>query len=79
MKLLRELLLLIYQAIIIVLSLVFYGVFLCIWGITYPLYWIIRLVKSLWSTKKKETKSIIVSGAGSGMGQMICIQYAKKV
>lgn len=79
MQLFREILLLLYQFVIIVLSLVFYGVFLCIWGITYPLYWIARLIQSIWKTHPKETKSVVVSGAGSGMGQMICVQYAKQV
>lgn len=79
MKILRELCMLIYETIIVVLSVFFYGVFLCIWGITYPLYWIIRLFKSLCKEEKKEIKSVVVSGAGSGMGQMLCVQYAKRV
>lgn len=79
MKFFREFLQFIYQGIIVCLSLFCYSLFCCIWGITYPIYWIIRLIKSLFSKQTKETKSVVITGAGSGMGQMICVQYAKKV
>ena len=78
MQFFRELLSLIYQAVLIILSFFFYGVFVCIWAVTFPLYWIIRLIKSIYAKDSKVTKTVVVTGAGSGMGQMISVQYAKQ-
>lgn len=75
----RELYLLVYHLVIIILSLCFFAVFIPIWTITFVLYRIVRLVKSLWTKTPERSKSIVISGAGSGMGQMIAENYAKSV
>lgn len=75
----RELYLLVYHLVIIILSLCFFAVFIPIWTITFVLYRVVRLITSLWSKTPERSKSIVISGAGSGMGQMIAEHYAKSV
>ena len=75
----RELYLLIYHLIIIVLSICFYIVFIPIWTITFFLYRIVRIFKSLCTKNMEKSKSVVITGAGSGMGQMIAEIYAKSV
>lgn len=75
----REFYLLIYHLVVIILSLCFFVVFLPIWAITFVLYRIARLVASLWSKSPERSKSVVITGAGSGMGQMISENYAKFV
>ena len=75
----REIWLFLYHLVIWILCLVSYVFFLTLSCVSFVIYRLWRVIKGLWKVKMPYSSSVVISGAGSGMGQMIAVDYAKKV